>query len=318
MISDDLLKPLVFRPLFMERVWGGRRLESLYAKSLPAHLRIGESWEIVDRPEAQSVVENGPLRGRTLHDLWLENRAAIFGDTSDAPRFPLLIKLLDAEEKLSLQVHPPAEVAAELGGESKTEFWFIADASPGAELYVGLRETSSRAQFEEALRCAAVTEHVHTIPVRAGDAMFLPSGRMHAIGAGNVIVEIQENSDTTYRVFDWNRKDEHGNERELHLERALRSIDFSDRSPALTEPSGEFLVRHSLFAVEKWTLTNERVAAPRGTFAVVVCLTGELSCAETTLKPGAFFLVPASLEERALKPAAPNTTLLKITIPRQF
>ncbi len=317
MTSDDLLQPLVFRPLFMERVWGGRRLASLYRKQLPAHARIGESWEIVDRPEAQSVVAAGPLRERTLHDLWLENRAAIFGEVSDAPRFPLLIKLLDAAEKLSLQVHPPADVAAELGGEAKTEFWYIAEASPSAELYVGLREESSRAQLEKALSSNAVAEHVHTIRVRAGDAMFLPSGRMHAIGAGNLIVEIQENSDTTYRVFDWNRKDEHGKTRELHLEQALRSIDFNDRAPALVAPVDESLVRHSLFAVEKWELTDERAAAPLGKFSIIACLTGELICAGTILRPGEFFLVPASLRDRALKPAATGTTLLQITIPER-
>ena len=123
-------QPLIFQPIFMERVWGGRRLESLFGKPLPAGARIGESWEIVDRTEAQSVVDAGPLQGRTLHDLWSTHRAEIFGNAPDGARFPLLIKLLDAQEKLSLQVHPPATVAAELGGEAKTEFWYIAEASP--------------------------------------------------------------------------------------------------------------------------------------------------------------------------------------------
>jgi mannose-6-phosphate isomerase len=299
----------------MERVWGGRRLETLFGKALPAEVRIGESWEIVDRAEAQSVVAAGPLRGRTLHELWLECRKEIFGDVADAPRFPLLIKLLDAEEKLSLQVHPPAGVAAELGGESKTEFWYIAEATPGAQLYVGLRAGSSRAQLEEALAGGTVEEHVHAIPVERGDAMFLPSGRMHAIGAGNVIVEIQENSDTTYRVFDWNRKDESGQPRQLHVEEALRSIDFEDRAPGLVAPAGETLLRHELFEVEKWELTGERTITADGRFAIVGCVSGAIECAGVTIKASEFMLLPAALEDRVLRPRAADSSLLLVGIP---
>ena len=119
----NLNGPLLFKPIFMERIWGGRRLQSEFGKKLPAQKRIGESWEIADRPEAQSVVLNGPLRGKTLHNLWIQDRSEIFGDVPDASRFPLLVKLLDAHEKLSLQVHPPEKVASKLGGEPKTEFW---------------------------------------------------------------------------------------------------------------------------------------------------------------------------------------------------
>ena len=228
MPSLPISDPLVFEPLFMERVWGGRRLEEVYGKKLPADLRIGESWEIVDRPEAQSIVREGPLRGKSLHELWQNHRREIFGDIADAPRFPLLIKLLDARETLSVQVHPPNELAAELGGEAKTEFWYIANADAGAELFVGLREGSTREKFEQALHKGEVADHVHRISVQTGDAMFLPSGRVHAIGGGNLIVEVQQNSDTTYRVFDWNRKGTDGKPRALHVEQSLRCIDFDD------------------------------------------------------------------------------------------
>src|SRR5438552_5822655 len=119
----NLTRPLTFEPIFMERIWGGRRLQSEFGKNLPRHGRIGESWEIVDRPEVQSVVRDGPLRGKTLHELWRQHRQEIFGDVPDAPRFPLLLKLLDAHEKLSLQVHPTEKAAAKLGSEPKTEFW---------------------------------------------------------------------------------------------------------------------------------------------------------------------------------------------------
>ena len=120
----------------MERIWGGRKLAELFGKNVPLNKRIGESWEVVDRPEAQSVVANGPLKGATLHELWSQHRIDIFGDVPGAPRFPLLIKLLDAQEKLSLQVHPPGKIAAKTGGEPKTECWYVASAESGAELFV--------------------------------------------------------------------------------------------------------------------------------------------------------------------------------------
>src|SRR5215471_16966121 len=150
--ASPALTPLTFQPIFMERMWGGRRLASEFGKKLPPRKLIGESWEIVDRPEAQSIVRNGPLRGKTLHELWTENRDAIFGNVRDSPRFPLFLKLLDAHDKLSLQVHPPEKVASRLEGESKTEFWYVAAADSNAELYLGFHESITRDQFEKALR----------------------------------------------------------------------------------------------------------------------------------------------------------------------
>ena len=152
MKANPALTPLTFEPVFMERVWGGRRLESEFGKKLPTQKPIGESWEIADRPEAQSIVRNGTLRGKPLHELWSQDRDEIFGHVPDAPRFPLLLKVLDAHDKLSLQVHPPQEIASTLGGEPKTEFWYVAAADPGAELYLGFREAITRKQFEKALR----------------------------------------------------------------------------------------------------------------------------------------------------------------------
>ena len=308
-------QPLKFEPLFMERIWGGRRLETLYGKRLPAGAPIGESWEIVDRPEAQSVVQDGPWRGRTLHDLWLNHRREVFGEVADAPRFPLLIKLLDAQDKLSLQVHPPPQVAAELAGEPKTECWYIAEAAPGAELYVGIKPDSSPTAFQEAVTKGNAEEHVHRLAVTSGDTMFLPSGRLHAIGAGNVIVEVQQNSDTTYRVFDWNRTDADGIARTLHVEESLRSINFDDRAPALVRPEGEALVRHELFELEKWELREPRHGAARGEFAIVCCLSGAVECAGASIAPGEFFLLPACVEDRLLHPTASETALLRITLP---
>jgi mannose-6-phosphate isomerase len=227
----------------------------------------------------------------------------------------LLIKLLDAHEKLSLQVHPPEQFAGKCGGGPKTEFWHVADADPGAELWIGFREPITRAQFESALRQGTAADYVHKISVKPGGAVFLPAGRLHAVGAGNLLIEIQQNSDTTYRVFDWNRVDEKGKPRQLHIEQALQCIDFDDVRPELIEPKGELLIRHKLFEIQKWNLDSPRESAPLGQFAIVCCLSGKLRCGNGDLGPGEFFLVPASLQDRKLQPQRKETSLLRITIP---
>jgi mannose-6-phosphate isomerase len=307
--------PLTFEPIFIERMWGGRRLESKFHKTLPPHKRIGESWEIVDRPEVQSVVADGPLCGKTLHELWTQHRQGIFGDLADTPRFPLLIKILDAQEKLSLQVHPPEEVARRLGGEPKSEFWYVA-AAEEAELFLGFRKPITRNKFEETLRNGTVMDYVHNIAVHPGDAVFLPAGRVHAVGARNLLIEIQQNSDTTYRVFDWNRTDPtSGKQRELHVEQAIQCIDFEDVQPKLIEARGELLVSHSLFEIRKWNLDQPRQAAPPGQFAIVCCLTGNLSCANVELAAGQILLVQAQLQDRQLEPLRTGTNVLRVTIP---
>ena len=311
-----LTQLLVFEPIFMERVWGGRRLESLYGKRLPSAALIGESWEIVDRPEAQSVVHEGPLRGKTLHQLWSADREMVFGKVRDAPRFPILLKFLDAQENLSLQVHPPATLAKELGGESKSELWYFADTAPKARLFAGVKNGSTREVFQRAIEEGKVEDHIHALEVAAGDAIFLPSGRLHALGAGNLIVEVQENSDTTYRVYDWGRAKKDRARRPMHVAKALRCIDFSDWEPPLLKPEGESLVKHETFEIDKWLLNDEREIAGAGRFAIVVCLTGELECAGRLFKPGDFFLVPAELENRSVRPVGEDASLLRVTMPQ--
>jgi len=316
MSGKEVTSPLTFEPIFIERMWGGRCLESEFHKKLPPRKRIGESWEIVDRPEAQSIVANGPLRGKTLHELWTEHRDEFFGDVRYAPRFPLLIKILDAQEKLSLQVHPPENVAGRLGGEPKSEFWYVA-AAEEAELFLGFRKPIPRKKFEETLRDGTVMDYVHNISVHAGDAVFVPAGLVHAVGARNLLIEIQQNSDTTYRIFDWNRSDPTtGTQRELHVEQALECIDFEDLQPKLIRPERELLISHSLFEVQKWNLEESREDVPLGQFAIICCLGGRLGCVKVELAPGEIFLLPAHLEHRQLKPLAPDTSLLCVTIPK--
>ncbi|MSU59649.1 MAG: mannose-6-phosphate isomerase [Pedosphaera sp.] len=315
-----MLYPLTFQPIFKERVWGGRNLARLFGKKLPGPQPIGESWEISDRPGDASVISNGPLAGKDLRWLMENHATELLSDARALNgRFPLLIKLLDAQEKLSLQVHPPAHKAVELRGEPKTEMWFIADAAPGAELFVGLRRGVTRAEFERKIRDGSVADCFHRVPVRAGDAMFLPSGRVHAIGAGLVIFEIQQNSDTTYRVFDWNRVGLDGQPRELHVAQSLASIDFDDFEPAavrekLTGDANQqhrTLVRDPLFNVEQTSLAaGATLPLPPRQMQILACVSGTLSVTaangKVNLSVGEFCLVPACLagvEVRAETPA---------------
>lgn len=308
--------PLVFEPLFMERVWGGRRLESVFGKKLPPQKQIGESWEIVDRPEAQSVVRQGPWRGKTLHELWIDHRPEIFGaNLPDSSRFPILAKLLDARETLSLQVHPPAPVAASLGGETKSELWYFAAADEGAEIFAGLRAGVQPAQFEQAIDDGSVAGLVPRLPVKSGDSFFVPSGRLHAIGGGNLIVEIQENSDSTYRVYDWARADANGPPRALHRTESMRAINFEDYEPQLVRQTGEKLLESPHFVVERWELSAARPASERAAFAIFVCLDGAVECGGMEARPGDFFLVPACAAGNKLQPTGTTTRLLRITLP---
>ena len=303
--------PFTFHPIFKERVWGGREMERLYGKPLPSGTPIGESWEISDRPGDASVIASGPLAGKTLRWLMENHRAELLGDAKPANenRFPLLCKILDAREKLSLQVHPPASKAAELGGEPKTEMWFIAAAAPDAELFVGLKRGVTRAEFEKKVRSGEVAECFHRVPVCAGDAMFLPSGRVHAIGAGLVIFEIQQNSDTTYRVFDWNRVGLDGKPRELHVAQSLASIDFNDFEPALVQGqfTGDDSMQKRLLVIDPlFNIKLRKLNAPTAgllkpqKLQIVAVVAGQLEVrsgsTSADLSAGQFCLVPAGLE----------------------
>jgi mannose-6-phosphate isomerase len=304
-----VLYPFTFQPIFKERVWGGRKMESLYGKPLPGGRPIGESWEISDRPADANLIANGPLAGKDLRWLMENQGKELLGEAEAANgRFPLLIKILDAQDTLSLQVHPPTHRALELGGEPKTEMWYIADASAESELFVGLKRGTTRKDFESKLRDGSVAECFHRVPVRPGDAMFLPSGRVHAIGAGLVIFEIQQNSDTTYRVFDWNRKGLDGKARELHVQQALASIDFEDFEPELASHQAQSLgsgfvrplAKDALFSVDLVT-AKDTESMPLGlnsAFRIIGVVQGRVAVVsadgETVeLTAGRFCLIPA-------------------------
>jgi mannose-6-phosphate isomerase len=303
------LYPLTFKPILKERVWGGRNLQRLYHKPLPPGAPIGESWEISDRPGDASVISNGPLAGRDLRWLMEHHAGELLGERQRAvQRFPLLIKILDAHEKLSLQVHPPAAKASELGGEPKTEMWYVAEAVPGAELFVGLKRGVTRAGFEAKIGDGTVADCFQRLTVEKGDVMFLPSGRVHALGAGLVIFEIQQNSDTTYRVFDWNRTGLDGKPRELHVPQSLASIDFNDFEPRLIKSrysrnavlKVRYLVDDPLFRVDACMVKRgERFHLRSDAVQILGVLNGRLSVGEgetaLPLAAGQFVVVPACL-----------------------
>lgn len=320
-----MLYPLTFQTIFKERVWGGRELGRLYGKKIPAGA-IGEAWEISDRPGDISIIANGPLAGKNLRWLMENHAAEVLGDAKATAesRFPLLCKILDAREKLSLQVHPPAHKAAELRGEPKTEMWFIADAAPGASLYVGLKRGVTRAEFEQKISDGTVADCFHKISVKPGDTMFLPSGRVHAIGDGLVIFEIQQNSDTTYRVFDWNRLGLDGKPREMHVAQSLASIDFSDFEPQLVQTkfvaAGDIerrsLVADPLFNVEAWKLSaGADVFLQPDKLQILAVTSGavEIRDGSTTvnLATGDFGLIPASLRQTKIR-ANSHSALLRV------
>jgi len=232
------MKFIQFKPLIQERVWGGRGLENELGIPLEEGKVYGESWEIVDREEANSEISNGD-QYKTLGELRKNNTAYLMGPNWESEKpFPILVKWLDCEERLSLQVHPPAEIAPKLGGEPKTENWYIAKSKPGAGLLAGLKSGVTKEQFAEGLKKNELEPLVHRIEVEAGNSLFVPSGRIHAIDAGNLILEIQQNSDTTYRVYDWGRVGLDGKPRQLHIKESMESIDFEDYEPNVLSASG--------------------------------------------------------------------------------
>ena len=284
-------QPLSFAPLYQERVWGGRALEETLGRALPSRHFFGESWEMVDRSEAPSVIGEGACKNISLNELWLQHRERVFGRRApDCGRFPLLAKILDARETLSVQVHPPEEVAFQLQGEPKTEMWYVMEALPHACLYAGFRPGVGRRQFEEALESGGVEALLHRIPVKKGDAMFIPSGRCHAIGGGCLIAEIQQNSDTTYRVFDWNRVGLDGRPRQLHVRESLESIDFTDYEPSLISPAGPRLVENQWFVVDCFEIPDGRGVVLEDAGFVMV-LEGRVQCGEGVFAKGSSFWV---------------------------
>jgi mannose-6-phosphate isomerase len=250
--------PMLLEPRYLEKPWGGRRLEGAFGRSLPEGLRIGESWELYDRPAGSSRIRNGPLRGRTLAEL------------RGGREIPLLLKILDVEDRLSVQVHPDAAAARADDSEPKTEAWVILDAKPGARIWRGLREGVTRERFREAAeRGAGVEELLHSFEPKAGDAVVIPAGTVHAADGGILFAEVQQSSETTYRIWDWGRGGEA--KRPLQVEaglRCLRGQPGPDRAtPREIEEDGN--LRRLLLAATPWFAVEHLTAAGVSTFATL-------------------------------------------------
>jgi mannose-6-phosphate isomerase len=299
----------------MERVWGGRKLETLFGRQLPSIVPVGESWELTDRVDAQSVVSEGRFGGATLHELWVEHRSEIFGEGYDYQRFPLLIKILDASDAVSVQVHPPLNRAIELLDEPKTEMWYFLSVDRDAGVFVGLKNGVTKESFRLALANGTVHHFLHRVSTRPDTFMFLPSGRLHAIDAGNVLFEVQQNSDTTYRVFDWNRVGLDGKPRTLHVEQSLQCIDFTDFEPSLGESLEENLVSTDCFTVDRWVLDRPRPANAERKFSIFQVIKGTVSFGRGgEFRFGDLFLVPANCHQSFVASRNEPAIVLRTTL----
>jgi mannose-6-phosphate isomerase len=254
-----IVYPLALGPILVEKIWGGRGLERLFERPLPEGKKIGESWEVSDLPEGVCTVAAGPEAGRSLHEVVETWGTRLVGSAELVDgRFPLLIKFLDAEDVLSVQVHPDEEACKRIGGDArvKHEAWYVIDARDDAAIYAGLKPGVTRERFASAVDDAAVEEMLQRTPVKAGDCYYLPSGTVHALGAGVVVAEVQTPSDTTYRVFDWNRLGADGKPRTLHIEQAMIAIHFGEAPPKQQSRTHES---------DAWVTTTELMGCPRFT-----------------------------------------------------
>ena len=234
--SAQAVYPLSFQPVFKDYIWGGRNLETRLGRELPPGT-VAESWEIAAHPNGHSTVTNGPLAGCTLAELQQRWGERLLGSSADAESFPLLVKLLDANRWLSVQVHPDDAYARKHAGErGKTELWIILHAEPGAEIIYGLKAGVDRQDFAQAAETGAAESLLHRLPIHTGDAVYVPAGTVHALGPGAIVAEIQQNSDTTYRLYDWGRAGADGQSRPLHVHQALDVIDWRMVEPDIAQP----------------------------------------------------------------------------------
>jgi len=320
---STLQTPLVFIPVYKDYLWGGTRIPTAYGRqNTPAV--CAESWEISAHPDGQSVVASGCFAGRTLAALAAEFGNALTGTRCPHPRrFPLLFKLIDARDRLSVQVHPNNENADRTGGEPKTEMWVVLDRTPGARLYAGLAEGATPDSLAAALAQGTAAAQLVELEVEPGQALFIPGGLVHAIGAGCLIYEVQQNSNTTYRLFDWNRTGADGQPRPLHIEESFRTIDWSLPAPQMITPAPDSqpgpnrwseVVACEFFTLRKLELAApQRVALDGTTFHALFVTAGRVTVVaggeSVALAAGSSALIPAGAPDYILTPDNAATVL---------
>lgn len=318
--------PLRLCPLFRRSIWGGRRLESVLGKMLPPGDDYSESWELVDHGSDQSVVASGPLSGTTLQRVVRQLGPALLGMHDPLPQFPLLFKFLDAHQHLSVQVHPNDDQARQLTppDRGKTEAWVVIHADPGSRIFAGLLPGVDRTVLAQAVRSGTVEACLHAFEPKVGDSLLIPAGAVHALGQGVMVAEIQQSSDTTFRLYDWNRVGPDGLPRPLHVQQALEVIDFqsgplSPQPPQATRESHvERLVSCAYFTLDRWQVRQPCPLGGDNRFHIVVVLEGllriERDAADRPAQRGETVLLPAAASTVELLPVEP-TTLLDIYLP---
>ena len=310
------MEPLTFQPLIKQIRWGGRKLGSLLNKPIASAEDYAESWEIADQPNDQSIVANGPFEGRSLAELMREHGDGLLGRHSHMNQFPLLIKFLDANDWLSLQVHPNDEQAVNYNPNEngKTEAWVILDAEPDSQICAGLKEGVTQSDFEHHLTAGTVEETLHMIPATVGDCIFVPAGTVHALGPGIVLAEIQQQSNLTFRLHDWGRVGGDGKPREIHVEQALNCIDFT-RGPVNPvspvplfdgEHHFEELIRCDYFVVRRHSAVDQFRLKLDDRFRIIMLLNGsanlKTSLGNMELSKGNTVLLSASLPDATFQP----------------
>jgi mannose-6-phosphate isomerase len=324
---SELLYPLKFSPILKDKIWGGTKLKSLFDKNTLTD-KLGESWELSGYEGYESVVTNGFLSGNNLTELIEIYMGDLVGDKiydQYGLSFPLLFKLIDANDNLSIQVHPGDEVAEERHNSyGKTEMWYVVDAEPGAELIIGFAKECSHEVYLDALEAGEVESLLQKVPVTKGDVLFIPAGLVHAIGKGVVVAEIQQSSDITYRIYDYKRTDDNGNERELHTEQALDVINFDASKEPKVAYNSQINEITPLVECDYFTTNMLRFDAPVtrnygqiDSFVAYMCLEGNLviECNDekTIVYKGDTVLVPACIDEIGLIPDS-EVTLLEVYV----
>lgn len=329
-MNDPDIYPLTFEPVFRDYIWGGRTLETRFGRTLPPGI-VAESWDISGHPSSPTLVDVGSLKGLTLPQVQARLGKALVGTRSrwatERGKFPLLVKLLDANRALSVQVHPPDEYALthEKGELGKTEMWYVLCARPDAQLIYGLARETGAEEFRAALQAGTLSDLLHYLPIREGDAIFVPAGAIHALLEGAVVAEIQQNSDTTYRVYDWGRLGDDGQPRPLHIDKALAVIDWSLIRPTVCTPAviedanGVWraeISRCRYFVVEQVRLdagVTYRGLCNGETFEIWGCVEGQAGvqwASDTVALPAVRFgLLPAALGAFAIHAECPAMLL---------
>lgn len=323
------LYPLRFQPVYKDYIWGGNKIALQYKRALPTGV-YAESWEIADRPEGMSVATNGPLAGRDLFSLMKLYGEKLTGRQFN--EFPLLIKIIDAREKLSVQVHPDENGVKTVGGDAKSEMWYVLAAEPQAKVYAGLKSGITAASFKDALTKGKAGELLQAIPVTKGDVVYIPGGRIHAIGPGCLLLEVQQNSNTTFRLFDWNRLGQDGKPRALQINKAIKVIRWDDSDSPKIDPAKHLmqfdrdgnavaeLLNTPFFRFEKMVVAKSLPCATVGkTFHVLFVDEGPVDLdsgsEKMCLESGMTVLVPAALLNYSLTSKNGVATVLRISLP---